>query len=413
MVVNLEHPVERKHNEPIRRAASLAQSTLIGAALACTAINCTKSAGSTPAVAEAREAAPSVELGAADPSLARKYAALFPIGAAVNSRTLHTHAELLARHFSSITAENEMKFESVEKTEGNFDFTAADEMVAFARQHGMKVRGHTLVWHRQTPDWVFGNGSGGDASKEVLLARLEKHISNVVGHFKGSVYAWDVVNEAVMDDGKLRTATEAEPDQRSKWHGILGPSYIAAAFRAAHAADPEAKLFYNEYRNYVPVKRQAVYEMLKGLLADGVPVHGVGLQAHLSVEPSTAPDNHGYYQNVVEEEKTIELYASLGLEVQITELDVSLYVPGVKYGPSQFYTAATFSPELEAKQAERYGQFFELFRKHQKRITNVTFWGVADDETWLSKFSSGRQDFPLLFDTMHEPKKAFERIVAF
>jgi len=380
-----------------------------GSLLACTGLGCTRSPVRAAPEVPAASAAEQRDTAAA--SLAQKYAAFFAIGAAVNSRTLHTHADLLAQHFSSITAENEMKFESLEKTEGSFDYTAADEMVAFARQHGMKVRGHNLVWHRQTPDWVFSNGSGGDASKEVLLARLEAHISNVVGHFKGSVYAWDVVNEAIMDDGKYRTAHEQEPDQRSKWHGILGTSYIAAAFRAAHVADPDAQLFYNDYRNYVPAKRQAVYEMLKQLLAEGVPVHGVGLQAHLSIAPSSLPDNHGYYQSVAEEEKTIELFASLGLQVQITELDLSLYVPGVKYEKEQFYTAST--AELDAKQAERYGQFFELFRKHHDVITGVTFWGIADDETWLSHFSSGRQDFPLLFDTHHQPKPAFERIVAF
>ena len=388
-------------------------------ALASTSLACSKPpAGAASAVMPPEAAAATPTLAgepqaATAPSLARTYAAFFPIGAAVNSRTLRTHAELLAQHFNSITAENEMKFESLEKTEGAFDYAAADEMVAFARQHGMQVRGHTLVWHRQTPDWVFSNGSGGDASKEVLLARLEKHIANVVGHFKGSVYAWDVINEAILDDGKYRTANETEPDQRSKWHGILGTSYIAAAFRAAHAADPAAKLFYNEYRNYLPIKRQGVYELLKGLLAEGVPVHGVGLQAHLGIAASTLPEHHGYYQNVAEEEKAIELYASLGLEVQITELDLSVYVPGVKYESHQFYTPATFTPELEAQQAERYAQFFELFRKHEKEITSVTFWGIADDETWLSHLRSGRQDFPLLFDAQHQPKKAFERIMTF
>ena len=211
----------------------------------------------------------------------------------------------------------------------------------------------------------------------------------------------------------LFRSDEKEPDQRSKWHGILGTSYLAAAFRAAHAADPDAKLFYNEYRSYVPAKRQAIYEMLKELLADGVPVHGVGLQAHLSIQPSALPDNHGYYQNVAEEEKSIELFASLGLEVQITELDMSLYTPGVKYEPNQFYTEATFTPDLEAKQAERYGQFFELFRKYPGKITGVTFWGIADDATWLSHFSSGRQDFPLLFNTHHQPKQALDRIMKF
>ncbi|HEU4581760.1 MAG TPA: endo-1,4-beta-xylanase [Polyangiaceae bacterium] len=376
---------------------------IVCAALAASAASCSKA----PASREPENAQP------ASPGLAQRYQAFFPIGAAVNSTTLRSHADLLARHFDSITAENEMKFESLQPTEGQFEFAAADEMVAFARAHGMKVRGHNLVWHRQTPDWVFSDGAGGSASRELLLARLQKHIERVVEHFRGRLYAWDVVNEAIMDDGKYRTADEQEPDQRSKWYGILGTSYIAAAFRAAHAADPGAKLFYNDYRNYIPVKRQAIYEMLKQLLADGVPIHGVGLQAHLSVEPSTSADNHGFYQTIAEEQKTIELFSSLGLEVQITELDMSLYTPGVKYEPSQFYTEATFSPELEAKQAERYGQFFELFRQYPGKITGVTFWGIADDATWLSQFSSGRQDFPLLFDVHHQPKQAFQRVMTF
>jgi endo-1,4-beta-xylanase len=277
----------------------------------------------------------------------------------------------------------------------------------------MKVRGHNLVWHRQTPRWVFENGAGADAAPELLLARLKNHIDHVVAHFKGSVYAWDVVNEAMMDDGTYRTATEQEPDQRSKWHGILGTKYIAAAFRYAHAADPDAKLFYNDYRNYIPAKRQAIYEMLKGLLAEGVPVHGVGLQCHLNIEPSPVESNQGFHQTLKDVEAAIELFASLGLAVQVTELDLSLYVPGVKYTPEQFYTAATFTPELQAKQAARYADFFQLFRKHQAQITGVTFWGIADDRTWLSHFDSGRIDFPLLFDVEHQPKAAFESIVSF
>jgi len=203
-------------------------------------------------------------------SLSEKYGSYFPIGAAVDPTSIQTHAALLEQHFGSITTENEMKFESLQKAEGSFDFGVADSMVAFAKSRGMKVRGHALVWHRQTPSWVFTNSSGGDASREVLLTRLESHISRVVSHFKGSVYAWDVVNEAIMDNGAYRTAVEPEADQQSKWHGIAGEDYIAAAFKYAHAADPDAKLFYNDYYNYIPAKRQAIYEMLKKLLADAM-----------------------------------------------------------------------------------------------------------------------------------------------
>jgi endo-1,4-beta-xylanase len=381
---------------------------MCGAALAALMGGCTPRVA--PEAAGAPEAPQQLPQG---PSLARKYESLFPIGAAVDPTSRQTHAPLLEQHFNSVTAENEMKFESLERSEGVFDYAEADALVAFAQAHGMKVRGHTLVWHRQTPDWVFQGAGGGPASPELLLSRLKNHIDQVVSHFEGRVYAWDVVNEVIMDDGKYRTDHEAEADQRSRWHGILGVDYIAKAFEYAHAADPAAKLFYNDYRNYIPAKRQAIYEMLKELLARGVPIHGVGLQCHLNIEPSTDPANHGVYQTLPEMEAAIELYASLGLDVQVTELDLSLYVPGVKYTPEMFYTAETFTDALEQKQAERYAAFFELFRKHAKVITGVTFWGIADDNTWLSEFSSGRKDFPLLFDEKHEPKQAFERVIAF
>jgi endo-1,4-beta-xylanase len=384
----------------------------IGAALLSSLlVACTPRAtdGATAAPEAPRQAQQEPE----GPSLAKKYASLFPIGAAVDPTARETHAALLEQHFNSVTAENEMKFESLEPTEGVFVYAHADALVTFAEAHGMKVRGHTLVWHRQTPDWVFQGPGGEPASPELLLSRLKRHIDAVVTHFKGHVYAWDVVNEAIMDDGRYRTASETEADQRSRWHGILGVDYIAKAFEYAHAADPGAKLFYNDYRNYIPAKRQAIYELLKGLLARGVPIHGVGLQCHLSIEPSTDPGNHGFHQTLPELESTIELYASLGLDVQVTELDMSLYVPGVKYTPETFYTVETFTDALEQKQAERYAAFFELFRKHAKVITGVTFWGIADDNTWLSEFSSGRKDFPLLFDVNHQPKQALERVMAF
>jgi endo-1,4-beta-xylanase len=227
------------------------------------------------------------------------------------------------------------------------------------------------------------------------------------------VYAWDVVNEAIMDDGKYRTESETEADQRSPWYGIAQEAYIAEAFKYAHEADPDAKLFYNEYYNYIPAKQQAIHAMLKKLLADGVPIHGVGLQAHLSIAQGTVETHHGYHQTIANMEAAIELYASLGLEVQVTELDMSVYTPGVKYTPETFYTPATFSEALQQQQAQRYGEFFALFRKHKDVITGVTFWGIADDNTWLSEFSSGRQDFPMLFDGKHQPKPAFYAVVGF
>jgi endo-1,4-beta-xylanase len=345
--------------------------------------------------------------------LNEKYEELFRIGAAVDSGSYTTHRNVVTRHFGSITAENEMKFESLQRTEGSFNYATADAMLDFAEDNRLAVRGHALVWHRQTPAWVFSDGADGLASEEQLLERVRRHIAEVMGHFRGRVYAWDVVNEAIMDDGSYRTGDETRDDQKSQWYAILGERYIAEAFRAAREADPEAKLFYNDYFNYVPARRQGIYEMLRGLLDDGVPIDGVGLQAHLNIAPSEIAEHPGYHQTVENLEAAIEAYASLGLEIHITEMDVSLYVPGTQYPEEDLYTEETFDEELEQRQAERYAEFFEMFRNNADGIENVTLWGVADDNTWLSEFSSGRQDFPLLFDGLQQPKQALDAVMDF
>jgi endo-1,4-beta-xylanase len=364
--------------------------------------------GSSAATGGTTSSKPPTYGGGGATSLGEKYKDLFPIGAAVDSQSYNTHATLLKKHFNSVTPENEMKFDALHPNENTYTWTAADNIVNFATSNNMKIRGHALVWHRQTPAWVFN-----PATRDSVLAKMQAHINSVMTHYKGKVYAWDVVNEAIMDDGHYRNGDEPNDDQKSQWYKIVGVDYIAEAFKYAHAADPSAKLFYNDYYNYVPARREAIYSMLKGLLDKQVPLHGVGLQAHFNIEPSTVTTHQAYYQRVEELEKAIELYASLGLEVQITEMDVSLYVPGVTYTSDQFYTAATFTDALQAKQAERYRDFFNLYRKHRDVITGVTLWGIADDNTWLSEFTSGRKDFPLLFDTNQQPKKAYYAVVDF
>lgn len=346
-------------------------------------------------------------------TLAERYAKYFKVGAAVDGNSYRTHSGLLQDHFNSITAENAMKFGSLHPSEYSFNFGLADDMVAFAEANDMAVRGHALVWHRQTPGWVFSSPGGGAASREQVLSRMQSHINQVVGRYKGRIYAWDVVNEAFMDDGSFRTHNESANDQKSPWYGALGTSYIAEAFKYAHQADPDAKLFYNDYYNYLPDKANAIYEMLKGLIEDGVPVHGVGLQCHINIQSSPVETHQSFMQSVENLERSIQLYASLGLDVEITELDVSLYIGGIQYSQSNFYTVGSFTDEIEQQQAERYAAFFEMFRRNRDVITNVTFWGIADDNTWLSEFSSGRQDFPMLFDVNHQPKKAFDSVMNF
>ncbi len=346
-----------------------------------------------------------VDHGDQIPSLHELYAGHFAVGAAIDTQ-YQNYANLLTKHFNSVTAEDQMKFDALQPSEGNFSFGTADQMVNFAVSNGMQVRGHALVWHRQTPSWVFSG------SREQVLQRMKDHINNVMKHFQGKVQVWDVVNEAIMDDGSYRTASEEE-GQQSGWYGALGESYIAEAFIAARAADPTAKLFYNDYYNYHPARREAIYEMLSGLLDAGVPVDGVGLQAHINLEAGTDPNEQSYHQTVENLEQAIQMYASLGLDVQVTEMDLSVYLRGIQYTPDMFYTPETFTREVQEQQAARYGEFFEMFRRNSEFISSVSLWGIADDNTWLSEFSSGRQDFPLLFDAQQQPKPAFWAVVDF
>lgn len=348
-----------------------------------------------------------------DNSLASAYRDYFLIGAAVDETSYQTHSELLIKQFNSITTENEMKFESLQPLEDQFNFETADAMLNFARQNHMATRGHALVWHRQTPDWVFYQEDGTSVSPAVLRQRMKNHIFTVMQHFQGKIDVWDVVNEAVTDDGRLRTHLESGADQKSAWFGILGESYIEDAFVFARQADPQAKLFYNDYYNYIPARREAIYQLLKKLLAKGIPIDGVGLQCHINIQPSTNPNHQSYHQTIENLEKAIQMYASLGLDVQITELDISAYVAGEADNKEDFYTVETFSPALQALQAERFKALFAMFRRNSKAISNVTFWGVADDSTWLSEFGFGRQDFPMLFDIHHKPKPAYDAVVNF
>lgn len=313
----------------------------------------------------------------------------FRIGAAVNPLTIRTQESLLAHHFNSITAENEMKFVSVHPKEDTYTFDQADELVAFARKYGMDVRGHTLVWHNQTSDWLFDDGQGGNVSKAVLLERLGSHIETVVGRYKQDIYAWDVVNEVIADEGEALL-------RPSKWVEIAGQDFIAKAFEFAHEADPNAILFYNDYNESHPLKRDKIYTLVKSLLEQGVPIHGIGLQAHWNLFDPSLDDIRA----------AIEKYASLGLQLQLTELDVSLF---------RFEDRRTDlvkpEPGMLERQAEVYEAVFRLLKEYREVVSGVTFWGAADDYTWLDDFPvRGRKNWPFLFDEQHQPKPAYERL---
>ena len=327
------------------------------------------------------------------------YKNYFPIGVAVSPRALKTdEAGLILQHFNSLTPENAMKMGPIHPKENEYYWKDADSIIAFAQRNKLKVRGHTLLWHQQTPAWLFVDAQGAKVSKEVLLQRLKDHITTVAGRYKGKIYAWDVVNEAISDKHN-------EYLRPSEWLKIIGEEYIAKAFQWAHEAAPDALLFYNDYNEISPVKREKIYKLVKGLKDAGVPIHGVGLQAHWAVnEPSRG-----------QLDSTIKRFADLGLKVQITELDISIYDKEHNARERRAEDAdTTFSAQKEQRQLEVYKMAFELFRKYRNTVSSVTFWNISDRHSWLDDFPvKGRKDYPLLFDKNLQPKKAYWEVVKF
>ena len=349
-------------------------------------------------------AAVSVALFSSDNLLAQKalkeaYKDFFPIGVAVAPRNLSgPESDLIKQQFSSITPENAMKMGPIHPEKNRYNWKDADAIVDFGVSNGIRVRGHTLCWHNQTPRWFFTDSLGAQVSREELLARLKQHITDVMTRYKGKIYAWDVVNEAVPDTGKSIY-------RESKFYQIIGEDYIQKAFEYAHAVDPQAKLFYNDYNTESTVKREKIYQLVKKLKDKNVPIDGVGLQAHWSLnEPTQA-----------ELEKSITQFASLGLAVQITELDVSVYPKEHERREKKATDKSEFTAEMEQKQAAHYKMIFDTFRKYKGTVTGVTFWNVSDKSSWLDNFPvPGRKDYPLLFDQKnYKPKKAFEGVVNF
>jgi endo-1,4-beta-xylanase len=313
----------------------------------------------------------------------------FEIGVAIEPSSVDNQVEasLMKRHFSSITAENVMKWSSLQPAEGTFRFTNADKIVDFAMDNEMKVRGHTLVWHSQCPDWVFED-NGAVASKELVLERMRTHITEVMTRYKGKVYAWDVVNE-VIDDG-------SSTYRSSKWYGICGEDFIFEAFRTAREVDPDAKLFYNDYSATNPTKREKIYTLLSRLKAEGL-VDGMGLQGHWNIN---APAS----EIIID---ALNRYASLGIELHITELDVSVY-------PNNSDPQVDYTLQIEQSLQISYARIFNLFRLHKDKITNVTFWGLADHHSWLNGWPvAGRNNYPLLFDRQYNPKAAYFSVIDF
>ena len=300
------------------------------------------------------------------------------------------------KHFNSVVAENIMKSARIHPKEDEFDFSLADKFVEFGEENNMHIHGHTLIWHSQVPDWFFVDKDGNTVSKEVLTQRMKEHIHTVVGRYKGRVHSWDVVNEAIEDDGSYR---------ESKFYEILGEDFIKLAFEFANEADPDAQLYYNDYSMSNPRKRDGVVKMVKKLQKAGVPVHGIGMQGHIGLGN---PD-------IMEFEKSLIAYGKLG-KVMITELDLSVLPSpwgdaGAEISDNYQYEDKmnpfpdALPEEVEEQFTKRYVEFFELFLKHQDKIQRVALWGVNDGNSWKNNWPvRGRTDYPLLFDRQNNPK---------
>jgi len=348
--------------------------------------------------AEPKEA--TTQIATAVNGLKDYYKDYFPIGVAVSPRSLHTdEAALILQQFNSITAENAMKMGPIHPRENYFNWKDADSIAAFAKRNQLKMRGHTLCWHSQSPAWFFtDSATGKEVTKEVLLKRLKDHITAVVSRYKGTIYSWDVVNEVISDK-------PGEYFRPSLFYKICGEEFVSKAFEYAHAADPAALLFYNDYNETSPEKREKIFRLVKGLKDAGVPIHGLGLQGHWAInEPSGG-----------QLDSTLNRYSQLGLKLQITELDISVYPKehtARERRASDYDTA--FSADKEQKQIEKYKMCFELFRKYRQHISGVTFWNISDRHSWLDYFPvMGRKDYPLLFDRQLQPKKAYWEVTRF
>lgn len=337
-------------------------------------------------------------------TLKNVFKANFSTGSALNSNQIleqdSVQNALITSEFNSITAENVMKSMLIHPEKDTFDFELPDKFVAFGEKNNMLIHGHTLVWHSQLSPFF----------KEItdsteMVNTLTNHISTIVERYKGKIHSWDVVNEALNDDGTLR---------KTVFLDVLGEDYLVLAFKLGFEADPKVELYYNDYSMTNPKKRAGAIKMIKKLQEQGVKVDGIGMQGHWSLNSPS----------IEEIETSILEYASLGIKVAITELDVSV-IPmpwdfsgadvNIKFESSD----PTMNPypeklpdSIQAKLATRYEDIFKLFLKHKDKISRVTFWGVNDGDSWKNDWPiQGRTDYPLLFDRNNQPKECYFRIM--
>ena len=342
------------------------------------------------------------------PTLKDAFRGMFRIGAAVNQAQFEVRdprgVPIIAAQFNTISPENVLKWESVHPRRDGYNFDPADRYVAFGETNKMFIIGHCLVWHSQTPRWVFEEEPGKPLTRDALLERMHDHIRTVVGRYKGRIAGWDVVNEALNEDGTMR---------QSPWHRILGDDFIMKAFQFAHEADPQAELYYNDYNLENEPKRKAAVELIRRLKAAGTFITAVGLQGHDKMD----------WPTLEQQSATIDAFAALGVKVNITELDVDVLPRTQRQNTADVSATAAgtaasnpypvgLPDEVQQALAKRYADLFRVFINHCDTITRITFWGVTDGDSWLNNFPTrGRTNYPLLFDRQGKPKPAFDAVI--
>jgi endo-1,4-beta-xylanase len=342
------------------------------------------------------------------PALKDVFKGYFHIGAALNQAQFEERDALgvavVRAQFDTISPENVLKWAVVHPRPDGYAFDAADRYVAFGEKNHMFIVGHTLVWHSQVPRWVFQNDQGEPLDRDGLLKRMREHIQTVVGRYKGRIGGWDVVNEALNEDGTLR---------QTPWLKIIGEDYMLQAFAFAHEADPKAELYYNDYSVENPAKRQGAVELIKKLKAGGAMVTAIGLQGH----------DHMDWPTVEQQDATILAFKDLGIKVNITELDVDVLPSASRQQTADVGLsveaqaklnpyAAGLPDAVQQALAQRYGDLFAVFTKYRGTVSRITFWGVTDGDSWLNNWPvRGRTSYPLLFDRQGQPKAAFQAVI--
>ena len=339
----------------------------------------------------------------ANTSLQKAYQGKFLIGTALNANQIEEKephaAKLIPRQFNAATPENIMKSEIIHPAWDRYDFDLADKLIAYGKKYDIKINAHNLIWHSQLPVYVKAIKSA-----DSLRTFFENHITTVASRYDGKVYSWDVVNEALNEDGTLRNSIFLQK---------LGSDYIVEAFRLAQKAAPNTQLYYNDYNIEEPKKRDGTIALIKKIQAAGVRIDGVGIQGHWRADRIPL-------KNI---EESILEFSKLGIKVMFTELDLSVlpnpWDSNTADVSAKAENIAALNPypnglpdSVQAVFTKGYTDLFKLFLKHQDAISRVTFWGVNDTQSWLNDWPvNGRTNYPLLFDRNFNPKEAYYQII--